>query len=103
MVRILKSIPIVVMNEGVQASSQNLSNRHDLPTPESPMSRSCWRGGEREGMNSGWTVDACLDEKVVMWGGHRESSRKILEGGGRGNGGKTRGGRARIRVGGRVS
>lgn len=58
-VRILKSIPIVVMKDGVHASSQNRSRRHDLPTPvnmtrchmneprdgfeipESPMSRSC--------------------------------------------------------------
>ena len=33
MVRILKSIPIVVINEGVQASSQNRRRRQDLPTP----------------------------------------------------------------------
>lgn len=33
MVRILKSMPIVVIKEGVQASSQNRSRRHDLPTP----------------------------------------------------------------------
>ena len=33
MVRILKSMPIVVMNEGVHASSQKRSRRHDLPTP----------------------------------------------------------------------
>ena len=26
-------VPIVVMKLGVQASSQNLSNKHDLPTP----------------------------------------------------------------------
>jgi len=32
-VRILKSIPIVVMNDGVHASSQNRSKRHDFPTP----------------------------------------------------------------------
>lgn len=31
--RTLKSIPMVVMNDGVQASSQNRSRRHDLPTP----------------------------------------------------------------------
>lgn len=70
MVRILKSIPIVVMNEGVQASSQNLSNKHDLPTPESPMSRSCWGRCKYEEMGSRRVVDACLDEKVVMRGRH---------------------------------
>lgn len=32
-VRILKSIPIVVMKDGVHASSQNRSRRQDLPTP----------------------------------------------------------------------
>lgn len=32
-VRILKSMPIVVMKEGVHASSQNLSRRQDFPTP----------------------------------------------------------------------
>ena len=29
----MKSIPIVVIKEGVQASSQNRSKRHDFPTP----------------------------------------------------------------------
>jgi hypothetical protein len=33
MVRILKSMPMVVMKLGVHASSQNRSSRHDLPTP----------------------------------------------------------------------
>lgn len=32
-VRILKSMPIVVIKEGVQASSQNRNSRQDLPTP----------------------------------------------------------------------
>lgn len=32
-VRILKSIPMVVMKEGVHASSQKRRRRHDLPTP----------------------------------------------------------------------
>jgi len=32
-VRILKSMPMVVMNDGVHASSQKRNNRHDLPTP----------------------------------------------------------------------
>jgi hypothetical protein len=40
MVRILKSMPIVVMNEGVKESSLNRSRQHDLPTPESPIKRS---------------------------------------------------------------
>jgi hypothetical protein len=40
-------MPIVVMNEGVNASSLKRSRQQDLPTPESPMSRSLtWRGGE---------------------------------------------------------
>lgn len=34
MVRILKSIPIVVMKEGVNWSSLNRRRRHDLPTPK---------------------------------------------------------------------
>lgn len=33
-VLILKSIPIVVMKLGVQASSQNRSSKQDFPTPE---------------------------------------------------------------------
>ena len=33
MVLILKSMPMVVMKEGVQASSQKRSSRHDFPTP----------------------------------------------------------------------
>ena len=37
MVLILKSMPIVVMNEGVKESSLNRSRQHDLPTPESPI------------------------------------------------------------------
>lgn len=40
-VRILKSMPIVVINDGVHWSSQNRRSRHDLPTPESPISSSC--------------------------------------------------------------
>jgi hypothetical protein len=40
MVRILKSMPMVVMNEGVKLSSLNRSRQHDLPTPESPIRRS---------------------------------------------------------------
>ena len=39
-VRILKSIPMVVMKEGVKESSLNRRRQHDLPTPESPMRRS---------------------------------------------------------------
>ena len=39
-VRILKSMPMVVMKEGVKLSSLNLNKQHDLPTPESPMSSS---------------------------------------------------------------
>lgn len=39
-VRILKSIPMVVMKEGVNESSLKRSKQHDLPTPESPISNS---------------------------------------------------------------
>jgi len=46
MVRILKSIPMVVMNEGVKESSLNRSRQHDLPTPESPMRSSLICGGQ---------------------------------------------------------
>lgn len=38
MVRILKSIPMVVMNDGVNESSLNRNRQHDFPTPESPIS-----------------------------------------------------------------
>ena len=40
MVRILKSIPMVVMKLGVKLSSLNRNRQQDLPTPESPISRS---------------------------------------------------------------
>ena len=40
MVLILKSMPMVVMNEGVNESSLKRSKQHDFPTPESPISRS---------------------------------------------------------------
>ena len=33
MVRILKSMPIVVIKDGVHASSQNLNSKQDFPTP----------------------------------------------------------------------
>lgn len=39
-VRILKSMPIVVMNDGVNESSLKRNRQHDFPTPESPMSNS---------------------------------------------------------------
>jgi len=37
-VRILKSMPIVVMKEGVKESSLKRSRQQDFPTPESPIS-----------------------------------------------------------------
>ena len=40
MVRILKSMPMVVMKEGVKESSLNRSRQQDFPTPLSPMRRS---------------------------------------------------------------
>jgi hypothetical protein len=39
-VLILKSMPMVVMKEGVKESSLKRSKQHDFPTPESPISRS---------------------------------------------------------------
>lgn len=39
-VRILKSMPMVVMKEGVKESSLKRSRQQDFPTPESPISRS---------------------------------------------------------------
>ena len=38
-----KSMPIVVMKEGVHESSQKRRRRHDLPTPESPIRSSLIR------------------------------------------------------------
>ena len=38
-VRILKSIPIVVIKEGVHASSQKRRRRQDLPTPDNLRNR----------------------------------------------------------------
>ena len=89
MVRILKSIPMVVMNEGVHASSQNRRSRHDFPTPgarvsqerqactqipeapESPIKRSCgwvnWGNGESAG-------GRYLDEEIIVWGRHSRAN-----------------------------
>lgn len=39
-VRILKSIPIVVIKDGVKESSLNRRRQQDFPTPESPIRRS---------------------------------------------------------------
>lgn len=39
-VRILKSMPMVVIKDGVNESSLKRSRQHDLPTPESPIRRS---------------------------------------------------------------
>lgn len=38
--RILKSMPIVVMKEGVKESSLKRRRQQDFPTPESPIRRS---------------------------------------------------------------
>ena len=37
MVLILKSMPMVVIKDGVKESSLKRSRQHDLPTPESPI------------------------------------------------------------------
>jgi len=87
-------MPMVVMNEGVQASSQKRSNKHDFPTPvfvlisssshaiskyltlyepESPMSKS-WISVRMSVIIKldllGNGLCACLDKKVVMRGRH---------------------------------
>lgn len=50
MVRILKSIPMVVIKEGVKLSSLKRKRQQDLPTPESPIRRSFiwWRRSFRQ-------------------------------------------------------
>jgi len=50
-VRILKSIPIVVMKEGVKESSLKRSKQQDLPTPESPMRSSLIYNIRRSGQH----------------------------------------------------
>lgn len=46
-VRILKSIPMVVIKDGVNESSLKRNRQQDLPTPESPISRSLiWGAGQ---------------------------------------------------------
>lgn len=56
MVLILKSIPIVVMKDGVNESSLKRSRQHDLPTPESPMSSSLICVGKGFGQREGSSV-----------------------------------------------
>jgi hypothetical protein len=51
MVRILKSMPIVVMKEGVKESSLKRSRQQDLPTPESPMRSSLIYNIRRSGQH----------------------------------------------------
>lgn len=67
MVRILKSMPIVVMNEGVKLSSENRSRQHDFPTPESPIRSSFiytpWSAGFVEGAGR---CQGRADQKVVV-------------------------------------
>jgi len=65
MVRILKSMPMVVMNEGVNESSLKRSRQHDLPTPESPMRSSLIYAGGGELL-----VSAGLCIQAVEAGGH---------------------------------
>ena len=60
-VRILKSIPIVVMNDGVHESSQKRRSKHDLPTP---VVSACARVPTRV------TDQEKLDKEVVMRLGH---------------------------------
>jgi hypothetical protein len=57
MVLILKSMPMVVMKDGVKESSLNRSRQHDFPTPESPISRSLICGGQARLAFSHLTVE----------------------------------------------
>jgi len=93
-VRILKSIPIVVIKEGVHASSQKRRRRQDLPTPdstwlrnsvkcvwwnapESPISRSCYLCGQCENSEN-TKKSAYLDKKVIVRWRHVVISKKGL-------------------------
>lgn len=54
--RILKSMPIVVMKEGVKLSSLKRRRQHDLPTPESPIRRSFICRWRCELVGSNWEL-----------------------------------------------
>jgi hypothetical protein len=67
-VRILKSMPMVVMKDGVKLSSLNRSRQHDLPTPESPIRRSfIWRQSQVRHWKGVEMTMGCRD--VVEGGG----------------------------------
>lgn len=56
-VRILKSMPMVVMKEGVKESSLKRRRQQDLPTPESPMRSSLIYKEKRSACQHGyWLV-----------------------------------------------
>ena len=59
MVLILKSMPMVVMKEGVNESSLKRRRQHDFPTPESPIRRS---------LICGCLVSMCTDVAFVTAG-----------------------------------
>ena len=71
-VRILKSMPMVVMKDGVNESSLNRRRQHDFPTPESPISSSlicfgvrCKHRAHETGRPFSW--EACTTyEKIVV-------------------------------------
>lgn len=69
MVRILKSMPIVVMNDGVQASSQKRRSKHDLPTPaEIESARASTMLSLK--LLTGVSDKEELDQEVVVWVRH---------------------------------
>lgn len=72
MVRILKSMPMVVMNDGVKESSLKRSRQQDLPTPESPMRRSLICARSVSGGIWGWAeCEEAYQEVIVAGSGHR--------------------------------
>ena len=73
MVLILKSMPIVVINDGVKLSSEKRSRQHDFPTPESPIRSSfIYMRGQHwtvEGGGGGLSGEA-YQEVIISGAGH---------------------------------
>lgn len=70
MVRILKSIPMVVMKDGVKESSEKRSNRQDLPTP--------MRESPREVEETGETRTTCCTSDFFFSFGHCPAEQVLL-------------------------
>ena len=74
MVRILKSMPMVVMKEGVKLSSENRSSRQLLPTPSRVSGSNSGSGGRgrngsgqggQGGSGSGRSSGACITHQAT--------------------------------------